>query len=197
MEKKKLSKIILVSVIAFLVVTFPWSMMAIVNFFTPGPPTPKTTYGEFPFRIVYEIGGERYVIEDTLICEYAGRNKEGYTGKELKWSGRLLSGEKISQGFLNYEEPIQGNEWKYGFKVLILDHINTGYGYIGSLRIDIGSAQYYLGYYALGDYIPGKAYDDGKGFLDADTLFAKYDVRIIEAIFSEPMVGNGIKVKKE
>ena len=197
MEIEKVLKTILITVGVFLVVTFPWSIMAIVNFFTPGPPAPMTTYGEFPFRIVYEIGDERYVIDDTLICEYAGRNKEGYTGKELKWAGRLLSGEKISQGYLNYEEPVQGNEWKYGFKVMIIDHVATGYGYIGQLKIDIGSAQYYLGYYALEDYAPGRAYDGGKGFLDAETLLEKYDVRIIETAFSAPMSGNGIEVMKE
>ena len=36
----------------------------------PIPPTPEVVYGEFPFRLEYEIGEESFVIEDTLIAEY-------------------------------------------------------------------------------------------------------------------------------
>lgn len=198
MKKKKLMMVIFIPVIVFFIVTFPWTLMVIVNFFTPGPPTPETTYGEFPFRIVYEIGEERYVIEDTLVCEYAGRNKESYTGKDIKWKGRLLSGSKITRRFSGTDPaPRSLTKWTSGYGIVILDRVDTGYGWIGQLEIDIGSAQYYLGYYELGDYFPGRGYDYGKGFLDGDTLFEKYGVKIIETTFSEPLIGNGIEIMKE
>jgi len=34
------------------------------------PPPPAIRYGEFPFRLEYELDGERFVIEDTLVASF-------------------------------------------------------------------------------------------------------------------------------
>jgi|GEM_PF-1638453 len=48
--------------------------------------SPEITSGEFPFRVVYELEGETHVMEDVLICEFAGH--EQGTGRR-RWSWRL------------------------------------------------------------------------------------------------------------
>lgn len=37
---------------------------------TPAPPVPGITYGEFPFRFEYEVEGENFTIEGTVIAEF-------------------------------------------------------------------------------------------------------------------------------
>ena len=48
----------------FTVIVFIWR--------TPAPPLPEITYGEFPFRLEYELNEKLHVIEDTLIVEFDG-----------------------------------------------------------------------------------------------------------------------------
>lgn len=43
-----------------------WLIVFLVMMFSPSPSKPTITHGEFPFKIVYEINGERKTIEDTL-----------------------------------------------------------------------------------------------------------------------------------
>lgn len=57
----------------------------------PNPPKPAIKYGEFPFKLEYELNGELIVIEDTLICEYDGIKMVGGQ-KERSWTSRLASG---------------------------------------------------------------------------------------------------------
>jgi len=38
----------------------------------PNPPRPEIEYGEFDFKLKYEIGGKQYLIEDTLVCKFDG-----------------------------------------------------------------------------------------------------------------------------
>jgi len=57
----------------------------------PNPPLPEITYGEFPFRIEYEIMGKRFVVEDTVICEFDGISTTA-AGKYRLWKSRLASG---------------------------------------------------------------------------------------------------------
>ena len=63
------------------------------NILVPNPPRPEITYGEFPFRIEYEINGERFVIEDTVICEFDGFGMGAMGDPKIrKWKSRLASG---------------------------------------------------------------------------------------------------------
>ncbi len=55
-------------------------------------PRPAITYGEFPFRLEYEINGEIVVVEDTVICEFDGFEVNAQ-GKYRKWKQCLASGE--------------------------------------------------------------------------------------------------------
>ena len=83
----------MVLVVAIIVYFFvwPWVMIAIGLIVSPNPPKPEITYGEFPFRLVYEINGQQKMIEDTLICEYDGIGLDEGRGKYRKWKQRLAS----------------------------------------------------------------------------------------------------------
>jgi len=86
--------IVLIAVFAIIAnfTVWPWVMISLGISLLPNPPKPGITYSEFPFRLVYEINGERKVIEDTLICEYDGIGMDEGRGKYRKWKEHLASG---------------------------------------------------------------------------------------------------------
>ncbi len=51
-------------------------------------------YGEFPFKLVYELNGNEVTIEDTVICEFGGM-RFGSNGWWRKWEGHLASGKEV------------------------------------------------------------------------------------------------------
>ena len=193
MRKKRLLLIIILASVLLLFIIYPWMFLHLGVLLSFGPSAPKNTYGEFPFHIVYEVGGELFEIEDVLIVEYVGRGMDDMRGKHLKWEGRLASGNMINRGQMVFQ-PGRGTEWIYGFSIVLLDRVPVGNGCIGTVEIDIGSAQYYLGYYNLGVYEPGGVFSGSQGILDEDSLWVQYRIKIIETAFSEPMIGNGIEM---
>ena len=63
----------------------------------PNPPVSEVTYSEFPFSLEYSRGDHKFVVNDTLICEYGGVVVSLEVGNYVKWNGRLASGkERIS-----------------------------------------------------------------------------------------------------
>ena len=83
-----LTTVLIVLMIACVLV-LPWMLLYLGIAFSPDPPRPEITRGEFPFRLEYEIDGKRVVIEDTLICEFDGFGMNEGAGKYRKWKGRL------------------------------------------------------------------------------------------------------------
>ncbi len=75
------------SIFLFTVIVFIWR--------TPAPPLPEITYGEFPFRLEYELNEELHVIEDTLIVEFDGFGMNEGIGRYSRWTSRLASGEDL------------------------------------------------------------------------------------------------------
>jgi len=74
--------------------TLPWTLIYIFGQLEPNPPRPSITYGEFPFRLEYQINGETKIIEDTLICKFDGYGWNEGIGKHRKWKESLASGNK-------------------------------------------------------------------------------------------------------
>ena len=71
--RKQRSLLRIIRIVCFLPLVFLVVSMLplfIISIGAPAPPAPEITYGEFPFRLEYEIEGERFVIEDTLIAEF-------------------------------------------------------------------------------------------------------------------------------
>lgn len=55
-------------------------------------PPPQITTGEFPFVVEYEMNGETFVIEDTVVCEFAGYDFSAFTfNKPRTWDSYLKS----------------------------------------------------------------------------------------------------------
>lgn len=82
--------VFLLSLFAFYM--YPWVAIFIGMQMEPDPPKPEVTYEAFPFRLEYEMNGERLVIEDTVICEYGGVGADEGRGKYRIWNQRLASG---------------------------------------------------------------------------------------------------------
>jgi len=86
----------IVAIFGFVYFIFPFLGLLFVGIIrTPAPPVPEITYGEFPFRLEYEIDGERFVIEDTLIAEFDRSIAGNATMRARRiWNTRLESGEE-------------------------------------------------------------------------------------------------------
>lgn len=53
---------------------------------SPKIPEPEITYGEFPFRIEYELDGQINIIENTVIAEFNGCEfSAGSMKRERRW----------------------------------------------------------------------------------------------------------------
>lgn len=120
--------VLLVLLVSYLII--PWGLIAIGSILSPNPPRPEIKYGEFPFKLVYEINGEQKTIEDTLICEYDGLNITE-AGKYLKWKRRLFSGHN---GIVLLKMSIPADKDKSGRKVVSR-----------SIVYWLGPTEYYMG----------------------------------------------------
>ncbi|MGR6762207.1 hypothetical protein [Paenibacillus polymyxa] len=96
--KKTLLFLSIPLLLAFAIIAFialPWLLIFIGNQLEPNPSPPEITYEKFPFRLEYEINGQRKVIQDTLICEYDGIGSNEARGKYRKWRERLAGGDRL------------------------------------------------------------------------------------------------------
>ena len=167
--------IILVSIIlvVFAIVALPWIMIAIGSIFAPNPPAPEITYGEFPFRLEYEINGERVVVEDTVVCEYGGVGWDEGQGKHRTWEGYLAS---------SGEENV----------LVVTDGTRKIYCYVGS-------AEYYMGdekYPEKRPLIPRLYMDDPNLLISEiaiqDEIIAGYNIELISWEFTDPITNSFI-----
>jgi len=186
--------LIIIGGIILLPVLF-WTFFHLSFFLLPNPPAPVNKYGEFPFRLVYEIRGEQIIVEDALICEFVGREIDAARGKWLKWDERLASDNTLTRFFGMYRLLDIGTEWQYAGVIELLDGSEMGKGSADTIYLDIGNSLYYLGYNVLDGYSPGIVLNATE-IIEEDVLWEEHGIRIIEASFSQPMVGNGIAIKK-
>ena len=98
--KSKIFIFISIAIAAFplltiLIMSLPWLLMGFYFYIIPSPPKPEITYSEFPYKLVYEIDGERFEYEDILICEFDGfRAGENDFKKYRIWTSKTKSGNK-------------------------------------------------------------------------------------------------------
>lgn len=172
---------ILLTILTIIVLfAFPWIAIYIDLQLLPNPPRPKITYGEFPFRLEYEINGKIIVVKDTLICEYDGVGINEGEGKYRKWKERLASGNK---------------------KVVLLK-INDS----KEIYYDPGDASYYMGDLMPDEeYTPdfpdagilerqGGIQNDST--ISADELLKRYNIKLISWNYSKPIKNNFSTTKK-
>ncbi len=169
--------IILVILAVILICTvLPWLILFLGYWTSESPAKPEITYGEFPFKLVYEINGEEITVDDTLICNYDGIGVSEAVGKVRVWTSSLKS----------------GNE------KLVL----SSYGNI-TLYYDIGSASYYMDDYNNGEFSPNvrcetKNEDGTKSdkLIFSDELLNKYAI-VIKNWNIRPPIQNSFVVMEE
>jgi hypothetical protein len=171
--------IALVALVSFFVI--PWILIFAGIYISPSPPSPDITYAEFPFRLEYEINGQRKVVQDVLICEFVGIGMNEGTGKYREWKKRLASGSNKIQLLVNYDKP--------GYVFNNMETITQIIFY------DPGPAWYYMGdgdgyNHAFPDASFSEEYKDGggaEGFIRADELEKLYNIKLISWEISEPI----------
>ena len=94
---------------------------------------PQIVTGEFPFVVEYEMNGENFVIEDTVVCEFNGYDLSALTfNKPRSWRSKLKSGEKEKLLIIREDNKPSAikegrhNEW-------------------AELRVFYGSEEHYMG----------------------------------------------------
>ncbi|MCL1885743.1 MAG: hypothetical protein FWF98_03145 [Dehalococcoidia bacterium] len=173
MNTKLIIVISMCAVLACLILipVFWWVPIAIGSCTAPNPPRPEITYGEFPFRIEYEILGERFVVEDTVICEFDGFGWGGSSSKYRKWKSHLASGQ-------------EGN-------LVILKVFND----TKNIVCNVGQSKYYMGELTIppDEYWPPEAFlREGSGaslvVLHPEEWYDDYNFKFISWEFTEPIV---------
>lgn len=157
----------------FLVIAYfilPWLLMRLGLTLLPNPERPEITYSEFPFRLEYEINGERVVVEDTLICEYDGIGRNTGQGKYRKWKSYFASGRE---------------------QILLLKVDNRK-----EIYYDPGPAEYYMddmrGQWYLHIFpnacrLEKDEYGTSTGIINADELTEKYNIKLISWDYTSPI----------
>ena len=138
--------LILVCVIGILIIASPWIILGVGLWLSPAPPKPEITYGEFDFKLVYEIDGEIKTLEDTIICEFDGFNIDEANGKTRRWKEEFKN-ERGNELYAFRVEQIDNpefNEYKNGrkphYNQIVLKNIDH---YKVLLRV--ADAEYFLG----------------------------------------------------
>lgn len=179
---KPLKIIVLVVIIALSPVIYlllglgGWATTSIIGtwLFTPNPPKPEITYGEFPFEIVYEIDGEITTINDVYVCQYDGIGANEGSGKYRVWKSYIKS---------TGEENL----------ILVED---------GNLKLacSLGGPKYYMSDPSMPtqEYTPKIFYiispdefgGTSSGIMDIEPILEQYKIKLISWKLSEPITNS-------
>lgn len=142
--KKKVCIIIisllLLFIIGFLIVTFPWWLLAAGLWLSPNPPKPEITYGEFQFEFVYKIGGEVQTIEDTIVCEFDGFDIDEGRRKTRKWKEYFKNEQGNELFAFRIEDPAYYKKREPDYNQIVLENIDHYKVVLG-----VADAEYFLG----------------------------------------------------
>ncbi len=132
--------IMLILFIVLLIFTFPWWLIAVGLYFSPAPPKPEITYGEFDFKLVYEINGEIRTVEDTIVCEFDGFNVDEGRGKTRRWKEKFKNEQGNELYAFRAEDPAYYKKSKSDYNKIVLE--NTGHY---KIVLGVANAEYFLG----------------------------------------------------
>ena len=181
---------ICIFVVAFSIFVLPWLLIAVIPIGDNTEYVPEITYGEFPFKLVYEIEGKEFTIEDTLICKYNGYGKNEGTGKYIRWKTEFASGNKRIVLF-----EMSGLELSISKR---LDYnAEKASQYTTHVHYDVGAPEYYMGSATnkieqLGSFPNARLFIEKKGkgsdlHITAQNLLDKYNIELISWDHAEPI----------
>lgn len=188
--------VILILVLGAFILTFPWWLLAIGLWASPAPPKPEITYGEFDFKLVYEIDGEVRTIEDTIICEFDGFHIDEGRGKTRRWKEDFenrQNNELYAWRVEQMDNP-DFNEYKGGrepdYDQIVLKNIDHY-----KILLKVADAEYFLGepeYKRTSPIEPDiRVYDKNTCYYvtpeQIDEFLAKHDFKIISWYCDEPI----------
>ncbi|MNW52805.1 hypothetical protein D3C74_303400 [compost metagenome] len=165
---------ILLIIIMAVYIVGPWLAILLGIQLEPNPLRPEVTYGEFPFRLEYEVNGQRMVVEDTLICEYDGIGADEGRGKYRKWKERLASGhERVTLRKVDETKEIYYSPGSASYYMDDLENsIEYQHGYPDALIIE------------KEDRITSNR------LIRADQLLKEYNIKLISWEASQPIRNN-------
>ncbi len=190
--KLKSSKVFMLVFCCVVFILMVWATITAV-FFHGFEPRPRIDSGEFPFKVVYEIKGDKITIEDSIIVKYKGTDHNMDRLSPYKWVSHFESGREKSK---HLNDLIGENGL-----VLFEDILEDGKACV--VVMNLGINPYYMGYLSDG-YIPGNVfiatYDlenkDGVDYhfstFDEADLYDIYGFKIIETEFSNPINQNAV-----
>jgi hypothetical protein len=65
------------------------------------PSKPEIKHGEFPFELEYEYNGERFTINETIICDYEGISFSLEGGNSRNWTCYITNNNEYGQYYLD------------------------------------------------------------------------------------------------
>ena len=140
------------------------------------PPKPEITHGEFPFHLTYEIDGQFFEVEDTLICNFDGFGVNEARGKYRQWESHLESGNTRITLFKNNEIEI--------FYSPNINHWETGAFYMGDTEIYSSITNIFPNAWYTSDFEDKQinAY-----IISADDMWEKYRLKLISWELAPPI----------
>lgn len=156
----------------FITCVLPWASIFVGTMLLEEPAKPEIVREEFSFTLVYNINGERKVIEDTLICEFDGIGVDEARGKYRKWKSKLASG---GTNIILWENEGEVKEEIY------YNYAPPGY-YMGDPDFKNGNKSNYS------DIVLRKESSDiDEEFISEKKLLQKYNIEIISWECEEPI----------
>jgi len=142
----------------------------------PSPPLPIVRYGEFPFRIDYEINGEQKYIEDTLVIQFSGVTRSLGIDSRLRWNREIRGNSSEESVFL----------WETEDGVRLYHELERSDVLMGERSIDDSLANRILAIKSVSSIRNGNQI----GNIDEETLLKYHGVRIKEFEISSPIDNN-------
>lgn len=99
-------------------------------------PAPQITKGEFPFVLEYEMNGQRYLIEDTVVCRFEGYDLSDpfpFIAYSRTWYASLKSKEEEKCIIIEFDNNTES--------ALVRGRVNIE----SKVNLFYGSGGYYLG----------------------------------------------------
>ena len=106
---------------------------------------PTITEGEFPIYLEYEINGERYIIDDIVVCSYNGIDTTGFVPSR---SYDVSLKNESNKTLMDFEDNTESK--------LTKGRTNEK----ASIRLHLGNGGYYLGDPDDKDHTPYISYDE-------------------------------------